>query len=493
MKISRLRKIVYLPILVLVFSLPFFVLAKSGAVEQVLNESEYGSFAREYNRAFDRYKKSIQNSGLAGTRLANVLLNRERTLISRIERKKERGSRHYEDDIERLVHDLNMKVRFNLAESLADFARKYNIDLNDTTNYRYSSTDPSQRKYVITALHTSSGWIGPSSTNSASTSTTQGSSGNGSTAGSGGETAGSMQSSGNSSGGATGGNSSSQSNQSQVGNQGAQNSSQSGQNQNQNGGQGPSREDTRFKYRLHEKIPGQENVDDLQSYLEALYRFGIAIVAILAVVMIGIGAFMYIVTAAGNLSKMANAKEIIGNAIFGLVMALLAWLILYVINPDLVGTTLKMPKKTINPEAYVSDEQPDPEVCRNPYRKLYQMGLCSGDKACVKDQCEYLSSICLHNSAGSGSNISEEDQEIAKSDLCQSFFAKPDGGFCGSIANNGLMLGRCTKAGVTSCPLGTARIVEGVQCGGDSVCCTQGKVLEVWPAFADLLEKYGFQ
>ncbi len=291
---------------------------------------------------------------------------------------------------------------------------------------------------------------------------------------------GSTQSSGNSSGGATGGNSSSQSNQGQAGNQGAQNSSQSGQNQNQNGGQGPSREDTRFKYRLHEKIPGQENVDDLQSYLEALYRFGIAIVAILAVVMIGIGAFMYIVTAAGNLSKMANAKEIIGNAIFGLVMALLAWLILYIINPDLVGTTLNTPRKSINLEAYVGDEQPDPEVCRNPYRKLYQMGLCSGDKACVKDQCEYLVAICLHNNAESGSNISEEDQEIAKSDLCQSFFAKPGGGFCGSIANDGSMLGRCTETGVVNCPSGKARVTDGVQCAGDSVCCTPKEILEFY-------------
>ena len=295
---------------------------------------------------------------------------------------------------------------------------------------------------------------------------------------SGGNLSNQTQSSGNVTGNSAGGNSLSQSAQGQNGNQGTQNSSQSGQNQS--GGQSSSRENTRFKYRLHEKIPGQENVDDLQSYLEALYRFGIAIVAILAVVMIGIGAFMYIVTAAGNLSIMANAKEIIGNAIFGLVMALLAWLILYIINPDLVGTTLNTPKKTINPEAYVGDGQPDPEVCRNPHRNLYQMGLCSGDKACVKDQCEYLVAICLHNNAESGSNISQEDQEIAKSDLCQSFFAKPGGGFCGSIANDGSMLGRCTEAGVVNCPSGRARVTDGVQCAGDSVCCTPKEILEFY-------------
>jgi len=103
-------------------------------------------------------------------------------------------------------------------------------------------------------------------------------------------------------------------------------------------------EEKKFNYKIKENIPGQEGsadvgeegIDTLQEYLEAVYKFGITIVAILAVVMVAIGAFMYIVTSAGNAGKMMEAKSIISNALFGLVIALISWLILFVINPDLV-------------------------------------------------------------------------------------------------------------------------------------------------------------
>jgi len=85
-----------------------------------------------------------------------------------------------------------------------------------------------------------------------------------------------------------------------------------------------------------EAIPGQARTNDFITYLEGLYKFGVAISAILAVFMISYGAFNYIVTSAGNAAKMAHSKEIIFNAIFGLVLALTAFLILFIINPDLV-------------------------------------------------------------------------------------------------------------------------------------------------------------
>jgi hypothetical protein len=94
-----------------------------------------------------------------------------------------------------------------------------------------------------------------------------------------------------------------------------------------------------------EKIPGQDSVasDDLAGFLDNLYKFGISITGILAVFMVALGAFMYIVTSAGNASKMMNAKDMITNALIGLVIALTAYLFLYVINPDLVTGTLTAP------------------------------------------------------------------------------------------------------------------------------------------------------
>lgn len=116
-----------------------------------------------------------------------------------------------------------------------------------------------------------------------------------------------------------------------------------------------------------ESIPGQENratESDLVLYLENLYRFGISITGILAIFMIGLGAFAYIVTSAGNSSKMMDAKDTIQNALIGLAIALTAYLFLYVINPDLVGGTLRAPEVILN-SAIEGDFSP-PEIPATP-------------------------------------------------------------------------------------------------------------------------------
>ena len=99
-----------------------------------------------------------------------------------------------------------------------------------------------------------------------------------------------------------------------------------------------------------EKIPGQASATDgdLVGYLNNLYKFGISITGILAIFMIGLGAFAYIVTSAGNSSKMLDAKDTIQNALIGLLIALTAYLMLYVINPDLISGTLSMPTTAID-------------------------------------------------------------------------------------------------------------------------------------------------
>jgi hypothetical protein len=55
--------------------------------------------------------------------------------------------------------------------------------------------------------------------------------------------------------------------------------------------------------------------------------------------MLSIGGFLDL-TSAGNTSAMGTAKSVIFDALIGLTIALAAWLILNVINPDLVDVTL---------------------------------------------------------------------------------------------------------------------------------------------------------
>lgn len=93
-------------------------------------------------------------------------------------------------------------------------------------------------------------------------------------------------------------------------------------------------------YTQREAIPGAPRRNNFIEYLGDLYGFGIAIAAILAIFMIALGSFIYIVSSAGNSAKMGNAKDMIFNALYGLIIVLIAYLILFVVNPDLVRGTI---------------------------------------------------------------------------------------------------------------------------------------------------------
>ncbi len=126
-------------------------------------------------------------------------------------------------------------------------------------------------------------------------------------------------------------------------------------------------------YEMFEKIPGQEPAKDFLEYLNTLYKFGIAISAILAFVMISIAAFTIMVSGAGNASKIVDAKSIIGDAVLGLVIALAAYLFLYVINPDFVSAT-KEKQKTVGEMTHDDDDQPSKVSNKEGYSKACPKG-----------------------------------------------------------------------------------------------------------------------
>jgi hypothetical protein len=84
-----------------------------------------------------------------------------------------------------------------------------------------------------------------------------------------------------------------------------------------------------------ENVPFIKDASSFQAYLEGIYILGMVLVVIGAVFMLVIGGFQYL-TSAGNTSALSAAKHTIEGALFGLALALVAYLILYVINPDLV-------------------------------------------------------------------------------------------------------------------------------------------------------------
>ena len=74
----------------------------------------------------------------------------------------------------------------------------------------------------------------------------------------------------------------------------------------------------------------------LACYIGALYNFFIQFAIVLAVLMILIGGFQWLM-AIGNPGKISNAKSTINGAVIGLVLALISYLLLTQINRNLVN------------------------------------------------------------------------------------------------------------------------------------------------------------
>ncbi|MFA9262324.1 MAG: pilin [Undibacterium sp.] len=104
-------------------------------------------------------------------------------------------------------------------------------------------------------------------------------------------------------------------------------------------------------YQLLEKIPGSTfdptKSGKLNVYLQDIYNFAFWAVGIAVVFMLTIGGFLYL-TSAGNTSRLGTAKTIIFDAFLGLILALVAWMFLNLINPELVKMNLPT-SVTVNP------------------------------------------------------------------------------------------------------------------------------------------------
>ncbi|MFA6193431.1 MAG: hypothetical protein WC726_01010 [Parcubacteria group bacterium] len=89
------------------------------------------------------------------------------------------------------------------------------------------------------------------------------------------------------------------------------------------------------QYTNQEKIPGAQPTDQFIPYLQSIINFGFAIIGILALFMLIIGAYQYLMAAGSG--KAEDAKDTITSALLGLALGLTAWIILNKINPDLVN------------------------------------------------------------------------------------------------------------------------------------------------------------
>ncbi|PIZ98418.1 MAG: hypothetical protein COX77_04720 [Candidatus Komeilibacteria bacterium CG_4_10_14_0_2_um_filter_37_10] len=78
------------------------------------------------------------------------------------------------------------------------------------------------------------------------------------------------------------------------------------------------------------------NGSTLGEYIAAIYKYGVSVVSVLAVVMVMLGGWRWIF-AAGNAGEITTAKSIIASALIGLVIMSVSYLLLNIINPALVN------------------------------------------------------------------------------------------------------------------------------------------------------------
>jgi hypothetical protein len=114
--------------------------------------------------------------------------------------------------------------------------------------------------------------------------------------------------------------------------------------------------------------------DNLDLYLNGIFKMGIGIAIALAILMIVIGGIQYLSTDA--VSGKTDGRERIKQALFGLLIALLAVLVLDTINPQLLSTKLEITKP-----ANLDGQAPTQSQVQQAYNRVYAQWTDADDEA----------------------------------------------------------------------------------------------------------------
>ncbi len=107
---------------------------------------------------------------------------------------------------------------------------------------------------------------------------------------------------------------------------------------------------------------GESETTNAATFLPGLFKLMIGIATALAVIMLIFGGIKYMSTDA--IGGKSDARATIENAIWGLLLAISAWLILYTINPKLVEFNLNIPVQEIT-TALPGGNIPEAGNCQN--------------------------------------------------------------------------------------------------------------------------------
>ncbi len=112
-------------------------------------------------------------------------------------------------------------------------------------------------------------------------------------------------------------------------------------------------------YKLLETVPlvgSAEQVVKFPEYISGVYKFAFAAIVISALLMLTVGGFYYL-SSAGNQSTAGTAKKIIVDAILGLIVAFVSWVVLNTIDPEILSGKLDTSVMRIDVEEKASEDK----------------------------------------------------------------------------------------------------------------------------------------
>lgn len=203
-------------------------------------------------------------------------------------------------------------------------------------------------------------------------------------------------------------------------------------------------------FQINIPIPGLGE-PTLTNYAKALYRFAIGALAILSMGIIMIGGYEYMISAGESITKTSSAKARIKNAIIGLIVALISFLVLNTINPDI----LKAPAELIKTNVVADPNKlaKEGELCGTQNGQTYPN--CEAPLEC-KEVVGTTLMICQGTGTGGTNNLNFASASVANqyaSDAseplkiflqCMADLLPSNMGIISSISDDNITNGTCT-------------------------------------------------
>lgn len=204
-------------------------------------------------------------------------------------------------------------------------------------------------------------------------------------------------------------------------------------------------------YQNQEKIPGSAQTTNFVEYLKSIINFGFAVIGILALFMLLIGAYQYLMAAGTD--NASSAKETISSALLGLLLGLCAWVILNKINPDLVE--MKEPtasSATSSSTASTAASTTASTVSANAGKCVAGTGNCAeGNMSCFGSEAKNASIVC---NAESGGSITEGGDKCGGKNVSYGLMQMNTS--CHNLGLGCESAFKRTDTGATTCCIGTS-------------------------------------